>query len=140
MIIKEDGPARPDRDIDNPTIPRSFAIIKRDLANYCYTPACPGCYAAANDRKRKSHTPVCRDRISKELADDETQSHRVIDAKEREDAFLENAIREADVDRVNKDANPPVVHMPKTSVETPVTTKEQMHRADVEESMTYEDM
>ena len=111
VIIKEDGTVRPDREIDNPIIPRSFAITRRDLVSYGNTPARPGCYAAANDRKHKSHTPVCRYRISKALADDETQPHRVIDAKEREDAFLENAIREADVDRVNKDAKPPAVHI-----------------------------
>ena len=134
VIIKEDGPVRADRDSDNPAIPRSFAITRRDLVNYGYTPACPGCYAAANDRKHKSHTPVCRDRIAKALAEDETQSHRVIDAKEREDAFLENAIREADVDRVN----PPATQMPKTPIETPVTPKEPM--PDEEVKMTHEDI
>ena len=66
------------------------------MVNYGDTPSCPGCYAAANDRKHKTHTPVCRDRIARALSEDESQAHRVIEAKEREDACLENAVKEGD--------------------------------------------
>lgn len=64
-------------------------------------PACAGCYAAANDRKHKPHTPVCRNRIAKALAADETQAHRISDARKKEDAFLDHAVREADIERAN---------------------------------------
>ena len=87
------------RETDAAQVPRSFAITRRDLVNYGYTPACPACYAAANDRKHKPHTSICRERIGKGLIEDETQAHRVADAKDREDVFLENAIKEADVER-----------------------------------------
>ena len=86
--------------MDGPVIPRSFVVTKRILVNYGYTPACPGCYASANDRKHKPHTPVCGNRIVKSLAEDETQWHRIADARERQAAFLENAIKEADAERI----------------------------------------
>ena len=41
---------------DEERVPRSFTIQKRDLMNYGYSPGCPGCYAAANDRRYKPHT------------------------------------------------------------------------------------
>ena len=70
--------------------------MRRDMVNHGYTPGCPGCYAAANDRKHKPHTAVCRERLAKALMDDEKESHRITDARDREDAFLENSIREGD--------------------------------------------
>ena len=87
--------------MDGPSVPRSFAITRRDLVDYGYTLSCPGCYAAANDKKHKPHTAVCRDRIAKALSEDESQAHRVADARDREDAFLENAIREGDIHKNN---------------------------------------
>ena len=99
-IIKGDSIERGGREADSPIVPRRFAITKKDFIDYGYTPACPGCYAAANDRKHKPHTLVCRNRISKALAEDETQAHRITDARERENAFLQNAVREAGMDRL----------------------------------------
>ena len=32
---------------------------------------------------------MCRERIAKALSEDETRAHRVVEAREREDAFLE---------------------------------------------------
>ena len=87
-------------------MPRSFAILRRDLANSGYTPACPGCCASAHDRKHKQHTPLCRERIAKALSEDETQAHRVLDARERKNVFLENAMREGDVSKENKVQEP----------------------------------
>ena len=77
------------QEADRQLVPRRFAITRRDLVNCGYTPSCPGCYAAANDREHKPHTSKGRDRIAKAMADDETQAHRIRDAQDREDAFLE---------------------------------------------------
>ena len=33
------------RDQDSVVVPRSFAILRKDLVNHGYTPACPGCDA-----------------------------------------------------------------------------------------------
>ena len=52
-----------------------------------------GCYASPNERKHKPHTPSCRERIAKALAEDGTQSRKVADARGREDAFLENTMQ-----------------------------------------------
>ena len=90
------GQVQADKQRDGEAVPRPFSIQRRDLINYGYTPGCPGCYAAANDRKYKPHTTQCRDRLEKAMLDDETQSNRVKDARAREDAFLEQKIREAD--------------------------------------------
>lgn len=90
------------RETDAAQIPRSFAITRRDLVNDGYTPACPECYAAAKDRKHKPHTSICRESIGKALIEDETQPHRVVDAKDREDVSLENAIKEAEAERIIK--------------------------------------
>ena len=103
-IIESDDAVKVPSETDEVPVPRSFAITRRDLENYGYTPACPGCYAAANDRKHKPHTSVCRDRIAKALEGDESQAHRVIDARECEDAFLENAVREGDVSKESGNA------------------------------------
>ena len=126
-------------------ISRKFAITRRDLLNYGCTQACPGCYAAVNDRNHNPHTPACRDRILRALAEDETQSHRATDARERENAFLEHAIRVADDEGINKsDAqrrNPPDVPMANIQVPTPVTpmAKDPLPNKKIEEAMTYED-
>ena len=54
-IDRLEGRDRVPREVDIAPVPRSFAITRRDLVNYGYTPSCPGCYAAANDRKHKSY-------------------------------------------------------------------------------------
>ena len=81
---------------DSIPIPRGFSVMRKDLVNHGYTPGCPGCYAAANDRKRRQHTAACRERIAEALSKDENEAHRISDAKEREDAFMEDKIRESD--------------------------------------------
>ena len=86
------GQVQADKQRDGEAVPRPFSIQRRDLINYGHT----GCYAAANDRKYNPHTTQCRDRLEKAMLDDETQSNRVKDARAREDAFLEQKIREAD--------------------------------------------
>ena len=94
-----DDPSNPKRicEVDKEAVPRSFSIQRKYLVNHGYTPGCQGCYAAANDRTHKPHTPGCRARIAKALMDDEAEAHRIIDAREREDAFLEKAIMEGDI-------------------------------------------
>ena len=77
--------------------PRPFAIQRRDLINYGYTPGCPGCYAAANDRKYRPHTNECRRRIEDTMAKDEVGDNRVKAARERENAWLEKQVREGEI-------------------------------------------
>ena len=77
-------------------MPRPFSIQRRDLVNYGYTPGCPGCLAAANDRKYKPHTINYRQRIDKAMLEDKDGSNRVKEARHREDAYLEQKVREGD--------------------------------------------
>ena len=70
---------------DGDLAPRTFSIQRKDLVNYGYTPSCPGCYAAANDRKHRAHTADCRARIEKAMLEDEGGSNRVKDAKNCEE-------------------------------------------------------
>ena len=65
-----------------------------------------------NDRKHKQHTPLCRERIAQALSEDETQAHRVLDARGREDAFLENAVGEGDVSKENRVEEPMAIEPP----------------------------
>ena len=81
---------------DGDAVPRPFSIQKKDLVNYGYTPGCPGCLAAANDRRYKPHTFQCRQRLEKAMLEDEEGSNRVKEARYREDAYLEQKVREAD--------------------------------------------
>ena len=78
--------AAPQQQRDGEVVPRPFSITKRDLVNYGYTPGCPGCLAAANDRRYKPHTLNCRQRIEKALLEDELGSNRLKEARAREDA------------------------------------------------------
>lgn len=98
-IIKNDDAGRMPREVDEAPVLHSVAITRRDLVNCGYTPASPGCYAAANDRKHKPHTTACQERISKALEKDDAQPHR-----DREDVFLKNAITEADAHRLQDNA------------------------------------
>ena len=90
-------------------MPRSFTIQKKDLVNFGYSPGCPGCYSAANDRKYKPHTVECRLRLEKAMLEDEAGNNRVKEAKLREDAYLEEQIRRADEDR-QKQMEGQIVH------------------------------
>ena len=81
---------------DGETVPRPFSILRRDLVDYGYTPGCPGCYAAANDRRYRPHTINCRQRIEKAMLEDEQGSNRIKEARAREDAYLEERVRLAD--------------------------------------------
>ena len=67
---------------------------------------------------------MCRERIAKALSEDETHAHRVLDAREREDAFLENAVREGDMSKENKVEEPMTIEPPLITpdiVPTPAT-------------------
>ena len=55
---------------DTELAPRTLSIQRKDLVKYGCTPSCPGCYAAANDRKHRAHTADCRARIEKEMLED----------------------------------------------------------------------
>ena len=134
---------------DEERVPRSFTIQKRDLVNYGYSPGCPGCYAAANDRRYKPHTAECRQRIEKAMLEDEEGTNRVKEAKHREDAYLEEQVRRADEGRIQEAkresslANAPMIPKPETegviepdSRETRIEPKVK----DDEEPMTWEQM
>ena len=92
----DDGEAKARVRRDGDAKPRPFSIQRRDLVNNGYTPGCPGCLAAANDRKYKPHTINCRQRIEKAMLEDEDGSNRVKEARHREDAYLEQKGHEAD--------------------------------------------
>lgn len=81
---------------DGDAVPRPFNIQKKDLVNYGCTPGCPGCLAAANDRRYKPHTFQCRQRLEKAMLADEEGSNRVKEARYREGAYLEQKVRETD--------------------------------------------
>ena len=87
---------------DEERVPRSFTIQKRYLVNYGYSPGCPGCYAAANERRYKPHTAECRHRIEKAMREDEEGTNRVKEAKHREIAYLEEQRRRAEKKEVWK--------------------------------------
>ena len=76
--------------------PRGIIVTKRDLIKHGYTPNCPGCYSSRHGIKYKSHTPKCRQRIFDSVREDEGDSKRVQDAKEREDAWLERQVRQGE--------------------------------------------
>lgn len=126
--------------------PRSFTITRKDLVNYGYTLAFPGCYGAANDRKHKPHTSISRERIAKALAEDDPQAHRIIDAREREDAYLENTTRETDIDRNEKVNGPAIknadVLLPPTPTGPPAPSSqdEPVSNSGVNASITREDL
>ena len=133
------------KEVDDNVVPRSFAILRKDLVNHGYTPGCQGCYAAAIDRKHKPHTPACRNRIAQALMGDDKESHRIRDAKDREDAFLENAVRQGDVrqdkdEEVERPMSPitPTAITPTASV-TPATPTEQENEAS-NAPISYEDI
>ena len=135
------------RELDKALIPRRFAITRKDLVNHGYTPGCPGCYKAATDTKHKQHTAACRERLAKALIEDENEAHRMIEAQEREDAFLENAIREGDTHVENNSAVSPRSDMPDASVPPatpimpPVAESSTEPRVEaVNAPMSYEDM
>ena len=81
---------------DGDPVPRPFSITRKDLINDGYTPSCPGCLSAANDLRYRPHTAACRKRLEEAMLADELGSNRVKDARAREDAYLEQAVRAAD--------------------------------------------
>ena len=68
--------------VEDPT-PRPFSIQRRDLVNFGYTPGCPGCYAAANDKKYRPHTGECRRRLEEAMTTDDGGDNRVKAARGR---------------------------------------------------------
>ena len=98
--------------------PRPFAIQRRDLINYGYTPGCPGCYAAAKDKKYRSHTNECRRRIEETMAADAIGDNRIKAARERENAWLEKQVREGETPA----AASRFVPTPPTPIDDPVRT------------------
>ena len=84
------------RQRDGDPIPRPFKITRKDLVNYGYTPGCPGCQAAANDLRQRTHTMTCRQRLEKAMMGDEFGANRIKDARARQDAYLEQQVRAAD--------------------------------------------
>ena len=85
------------RESDESVVPCSFAMLRKDLDYHGYTQGCQGCYAAAKDRKHKPHIPAYRERIAKALMSSDKESHIIKDANDREDAFLENSVRQGDL-------------------------------------------
>lgn len=106
------------RQKDGEVVPKPFNILRKDLINYGYTPGCPGCHAAANDRKHKPHTAQCRIRLEQEMLEDESQSNRIKEARAREDAYLEQQIREADAPRIQAQNGEKVKAVPSVNAET----------------------
>ena len=71
-------------------------------------------------------TSQCVEIIAKALMDDEAEAHRSIDAREREDAFLEKAIMEGDIRVDNNVAaapNTPMTGSPMPPTVTPPTPR-----------------
>ena len=60
--------------------------------------------SAANDFRYKPHTVVWRQRLEKAMLDDELGSNRVKEAHAREDAYLEQQVRQADEGRIANEA------------------------------------
>ena len=90
-------------------------------------------------------TNACRNRIAQALMGDDKESHRIRDAKDREDAFLENAVRQGDIrqdkdEEVERPTSPitPTAITPTASV-TPATPTEQENEAS-NAPISYEDI
>ena len=129
------------KESDESAVPRSCLILRKDLVNHGYTPGCQGCYAAANDRKHKPHTPECRERIAKALMGDDKESHRIKDARDREDAFLENAVRQGDL-RQNKEEEDTVQATPITPTNQSIGIEQHVSQPATEDQapISYEDI
>ena len=61
----------------------SFKIFKSDLKEFGYTPNCPGCSAARDDRAQRPHTAQCRTRMQQLLIDNPSSKSRVEAAQNR---------------------------------------------------------
>lgn len=113
------------------------------MVNHGYTPGRPGCYAAADDRKHKPHTTACREKLAMVFIEDEKESHRITDARDREDAFIENTIREGDTHVDNNAASSPCeeIHTPVAQPITPeLQVRSQRMPNAVNAPTSYEDM
>ena len=106
ILIRPPIPAAPkgvsDQEVekthDGEPTPRPFSIQRRDLINFGYTPGCPGCYASANDRRYKPPTNACRQNVEKAMMKNYLGNNRAKAAREREDAYLQERVREGDRD------------------------------------------
>ena len=96
---------------DGEPVPEPFRFTRRDLINYGYTTSCPGCLSAANDLRHRPHTAACRKRLEEAMLADELGLNRVKDARVREDADLERAVRAAD------EASQPELKLPRIAEE-----------------------
>ena len=72
--------------------PHKFAIKLDDVQNHGATIKCKGCRALLMGKDAQTHTPECRNRFEKAMADDE----RVKSSKKREMKFYERALSEGD--------------------------------------------
>jgi len=72
--------------------PHKFAIKLDDVQNHGATIKCKGCRALLMGKDAQTHTPECRNRFEKAMADDE----RVKSSKKREMKFYERAVSEGD--------------------------------------------
>lgn len=119
ILIRPPIPAAPkgvsdqevERTHDGEPAPRPFSIQRRDLINFGYTPGCPGCYASANDRRYKPHTNACRQRLEKAMLENDLGNNRMKAAREREDAYLEEKVREGDRDPNRLQIQPKTKHV-----------------------------
>ena len=68
--------------------PRDFYISKEDAEKYGYTRGCGGCTSWTRGLARQPHTPECRERFRKAMADDA----KVKGAQERKREFEEREI------------------------------------------------
>ena len=50
--------------------PREFYISKKDAEKYGYTRGCGGCASWTRGLARQPHTPECRERLRKAMAED----------------------------------------------------------------------
>jgi hypothetical protein len=66
-------------------MPRSFYTKRDDYEKHGYTRGCPGCRALLTGKSTQKHSVQCRERMAKEMHDDE----RVKTAKRKRDEFLE---------------------------------------------------
>ena len=79
-----DPPEPAGSEADDDPAPKRVRIEKRDLERLGYTPSCPGCYSAKNNRPHRSHTDHCRSRIQRAMAEDPLLRRRIEAAEERE--------------------------------------------------------
>ena len=80
----QEVPLPVERTVAEDQSPKMVTIERRDLERLGYTPSCPGCYAARNNRPYRAHTDHCRQRIQRAMMEDPTHKRRVEAAETRE--------------------------------------------------------